>query len=98
MARGEIEKEYAHLGRGLRELRVEKGLSQKALAEELGVSFQQIQKYEKGENRIPVIQLALACYALGYPIERLVYEAMEHHPVTRRAPGRRSQRSESAQC
>lgn len=72
MARGNIEKEYEHLGRDLREIRVKKGMSQAALAEVIGVTFQQVQKYEKGENRIPVVQLVRACVALKYPLQKLV--------------------------
>ena len=41
-----------HVGRKLRWRRREMSLSQEALAERLGVTFQQIQKYERGTNRI----------------------------------------------
>ncbi|WP_072375559.1 helix-turn-helix transcriptional regulator [Hyphomicrobium sp. NDB2Meth4] len=41
-----------HVGRQLRLRRIDCGLSQSALAAVLGVSFQQIQKYEKGTNRL----------------------------------------------
>jgi transcriptional regulator with XRE-family HTH domain len=41
-----------HVGARLRAARVEAGKSQTQVAEALGVSFQQIQKYEKGTNRI----------------------------------------------
>ena len=41
-----------HVGRKLRFRRRELNLSQEALAERLGVTFQQIQKYERGANRI----------------------------------------------
>lgn len=41
-----------HVGRKLRWRRRELSLSQEALAERLGVTFQQIQKYERGTNRI----------------------------------------------
>jgi len=41
-----------HIGRRLRERRVALGLSQAELAEKLGISFQQVQKYESGANRI----------------------------------------------
>lgn len=77
MARGDIEKEYERIGRALRYVRTESGVTQSQLAEELGVTFQQIQKYEKGENRIPVVQLVLACRALDFPIERLLDECVE---------------------
>lgn len=40
-----------YIGGRIRELRLEKGLSQSALGETVNMSFQQIQKYEKGTNR-----------------------------------------------
>ena len=46
-----------HIGTRLRELRAINGLSQKQLARELGVSFQQVQKYEQGTNRISASRL-----------------------------------------
>ncbi len=41
-----------HIGRRLREARLARGLSQGALGKLLGVTFQQVQKYESGANRI----------------------------------------------
>ncbi len=41
-----------HIGRRLREARLARGLSQGLLSKKLGVSFQQVQKYESGANRI----------------------------------------------
>ena len=40
------------MGRRVRALRLERNLSQTALADRLGLTFQQVQKYEKGTNRI----------------------------------------------
>lgn len=40
------------IGQRVRERRLEIGMSQERLAEILGVTFQQVQKYEKGVNRI----------------------------------------------
>lgn len=45
------------LGQKLRARRMEIGLSQERLAELLGVTFQQVQKYEKGINRIAASRL-----------------------------------------
>ncbi len=44
-------------GNKLKEIRKRKGLSQIQLAEMLGVSYQQIQKYESGKNRISLDRL-----------------------------------------
>ena len=41
-----------HIGHRIRELRLAAGMSQVALGVELGVSFQQAQKYESGANRL----------------------------------------------
>ncbi len=41
-----------HVGSRIRLQRALKGMSQTTLAEGLGVTFQQVQKYEKGTNRV----------------------------------------------
>ncbi len=56
------------LGHRIRLRRVEQGISQSDLAGHLGVSFQQVQKYEKGVNRISVTRLAQIATALDVPI------------------------------
>jgi DNA-binding XRE family transcriptional regulator len=40
----------AYIGARMRESRLARGITQEMLAEVLGVSFQQVQKYEKGET------------------------------------------------
>ena len=45
------------LGQKLRARRVELGLSQEELANAIGITFQQIQKYERGINRISASRL-----------------------------------------
>lgn len=50
------ERELA-IGSLVRAERTKRGLTQASLAEALGVTFQQIQKYEKGTNRIAVSRL-----------------------------------------
>jgi transcriptional regulator with XRE-family HTH domain len=44
------------------------GLSQGKLGEELGITFQQVQKYEKGTNRIGASRLLAIAEALGVPV------------------------------
>ena len=46
-----------HIGYKLKLRRVDAGMSQEALGERVGLSFQQIQKYEKGANRISASRL-----------------------------------------
>lgn len=52
------------LGEKIRARRVEVGMSQATLGEKLGVSFQQVQKYEKGVNRVGVTRLGEIARAL----------------------------------
>ena len=56
------------IGQKIRELRKRKGISQMDLAEKIGLSFQQIQKYEKGVNRISVSRLYQIARALDVDI------------------------------
>lgn len=54
-----------HVGKMLRAFRKSKGMSQEALAEALGLTFQQIQKYERGANRISASKMFAAANCLG---------------------------------
>lgn len=56
------------LGHRIRLRRVEQGMSQNELGEMLGVSFQQVQKYEKGVNRVGASRLSQIADALQVPI------------------------------
>jgi len=53
------------IGKRIKQIRNTWGLSQSELAEKIGVSFQQIQKYEKGSTRISVMRLQQISEALG---------------------------------
>ena len=57
------------VGACVRAARVKAGLSQSKLATELGITFQQLQKYEKGKNRIAVSTLMLIADALALPVQ-----------------------------
>ena len=57
------------VGACVRAARVKAGLSQSKLATELGITFQQLQKYEKGKNRIAVSTLLLIADALSLPVQ-----------------------------
>lgn len=58
-----------HVGRSLARRRMELGLNQSDLGRALGVTFQQIQKYERGSNRVSASKLWLAASALGVGID-----------------------------
>ena len=60
------------LGERVRNYRLKQGLNQKDLAHNLQISFQQVQKYEKGDNRISSERLCKLAQALHVPVERLV--------------------------
>lgn len=49
------------LGLRIRQRRKAMGLSQTALAESVGITFQQIQKYERGFNRVRIPVIVGAC-------------------------------------
>jgi transcriptional regulator with XRE-family HTH domain len=44
------------------------GMSQEKLADQLGLTFQQVQKYEKGTNRISASRLQHVCHILDVPV------------------------------
>lgn len=52
------------IGRLLKAKRISKGVTQSVLGDAVGVTFQQIQKYEKGSNRVSVSRLIAICGAL----------------------------------
>ena len=62
----------AVVGRTIRALRLSKGISQGSLGRRLGVSFQQVQKYENGTNRVGAGRLAQIAMALDVPMEALL--------------------------
>lgn len=63
-----VGKADTELGRRIRLRRVEQHISQTELGDKLGVSFQQVQKYEKGVNRVGAARLQQIATALDVPI------------------------------
>jgi transcriptional regulator with XRE-family HTH domain len=57
-----------HVGSRLRTRRNQLGMSQTTLAEGLGITFQQVQKYEHGANRISASMLYAIARVVGVPI------------------------------
>jgi len=60
--------EDIEIGRKIRALRLERGLSQTSLAEGIGLTFQQVQKYEKGANRVSAGRLQRIADLLSIPV------------------------------
>ncbi len=61
----------AMVGAKIRMFRINRGMSQTALAERVGVSFQQVQKYEKGTNRVGASRIAQISEILQVPVSFL---------------------------
>jgi len=58
-----------HVGARIRMRRQLINMSQERLGELLGITFQQVQKYEKGSNRISASRLFYASKTLGVPVQ-----------------------------
>nr|WP_081593182.1 helix-turn-helix transcriptional regulator [Rhizobium sp. PDO1-076] len=58
-----------HVGHQIKLRRKYLGVSQSALADELGITFQQVQKYEKGTNRIGASRLQAISDILGVSVD-----------------------------
>jgi len=64
-----------HVGARVRLRRMLLGMSQEKLGEHLGLTFQQVQKYEKGVNRIGASRLFELSKVLGVPVQYFYDEA-----------------------
>ena len=69
-----------HVGSRVRFRRMLLGMSQEKLGEKLGLTFQQIQKYEKGINRIGASRLFDLAQVLGVPVQFFYEEAPSGEP------------------
>ena len=56
------------IGRRLHELRISRGMKQSEVSEAVGVTFQQLQKYERGVNMASPWKLARLADILGVPV------------------------------
>lgn len=57
-----------HIGKKLRFYRVAVGMKQRELAEKLGISYQQVQKYESAKDKISIERLVLIASVLDVPV------------------------------
>ena len=58
-----------HIGQKIYSLRLAMGMSRQELGDQIGVTHQQCQKYEKGTNRVSAGRLALIAKVLNKPID-----------------------------
>jgi transcriptional regulator with XRE-family HTH domain len=71
------------VGRNIRVQRLARDMSQTDLASQIGITFQQVQKYEKGTNRVGSGRLLRIAEVFGLPIAALFEGAA---PSSRRRP------------
>jgi transcriptional regulator with XRE-family HTH domain len=74
-----------HVGARVRMRRRFLGISQQALAAELGITFQQVQKYERGANRVSASKLFEIARALDAPVS-FFFEGLAEPTINRRRP------------
>jgi transcriptional regulator with XRE-family HTH domain len=67
------------VGENLLKFRLFRGVTQETLAGAVGVTFQQIQKYEKGKNRVSVSRLWRLSHGLGIPVAEF-YDGIDGAP------------------
>ncbi|ANP88090.1 helix-turn-helix domain-containing protein [Rhizobium leguminosarum] len=68
-----------HVGSRIRLRRTMLGMSQEKLGESLGITFQQIQKYEKGTNRVGASRLQNISNILNVPVSFFFEDAPGEH-------------------
>jgi|SRR5215213_4252531 len=77
--------EDVEIGRKIRALRLERGLSQSDLAGGIDLTFQQVQKYEKGTNRVSAGRLQRIADLLNIPV-MFFYDGMGARRQKRQQP------------
>jgi transcriptional regulator with XRE-family HTH domain len=73
-----------HVGKRIRMRRLLLHMSQEKLAAKLGVTFQQVQKYEKGTNRVSASRLQEMCHVLQVPVQ-FFFEGLPEVKTTARS-------------
>jgi transcriptional regulator with XRE-family HTH domain len=76
-----------YVGSRVRMRRLMLGMSQQQLGGELGITFQQVQKYEKGTNRISASRLQAMCHILQVPVSFFFEGAPQPAGTSQRSGG-----------
>lgn len=84
--RGRANDVDAHVGARIRLRRVMLGMSQADLAADLGLTFQQVQKYERGANRVSAGKLHALTRALDVPVSFFFDDMGENAKPAPKAP------------
>ncbi|HEX2429800.1 MAG TPA: helix-turn-helix transcriptional regulator [Aestuariivirgaceae bacterium] len=85
-----------HVGNRVRMQRMLVGMSQEKLGEHLGLTFQQVQKYEKGSNRVSASKLYQMAQVLGVPVQ-FFYEDLPGSRAEANGPGLNDQGSSQSE-
>ncbi len=72
----------AHVGLKIRDKRIALDMSQTALADACRITFQQVQKYEKGANRVSASRLWQMCAVFGVGIDYF-FDGLAKHKLTK---------------
>lgn len=88
----------AHVGKRMRKVREALGLSQGRLGRQLDLTFSQVQKYEKGANRIGAGRLHVLARVLNVPVQYFFEELAEGPENSRAAPQACRARSRTARA
>ena len=78
----------AQIGLRMRAIRVDQGIGQNPLAKRLGLTFQQVQKYERGVNRLSLSRAVEVARTLKTSVNQLIGAPM----AAARSPSPRSMR------
>jgi transcriptional regulator with XRE-family HTH domain len=82
------------VGRRVRVERIARGLSQTELGDRIGVTFQQVQKYESGANRISIGRLTKVGRLFGVDVTYLLGASQHKRPAVAIDPRERAKSSE----
>lgn len=83
--RGKPDPVDVHVGNRVRQRRTLMGMSQEKLGQALGLTFQQVQKYERGANRMGASRLHQVSQILDVPVEYFFEDLPREHSFR---PGR----------
>jgi len=82
----ELDDVERHIGKQIKMLRMSQKISQKELAKKMGITYQQVQKYETGLNRISVSRLWQICDIFSIT-PNVLFDTLLDTSDTSHAPG-----------
>jgi transcriptional regulator with XRE-family HTH domain len=70
-----------NIGALIKYIRKSSGMTQTKLSQKIGISYQQVQKYEKGTSELTLSRLKQLADALGVPVSTFIGEMENHRPL-----------------